>query len=197
MHVNGVIWGAFWAVFIGIGYFIAPRLSGVRVWGERWSRGLLWVRNLNLAAAVVLLGLGWNRGWEAGEFPLVNVVVTFLALLFLTLQFLMTIKQRRDRPLYVSLSYLIAAFVWTDVNLVLLMLGPSHIPGINNAAWHGLFVHYVVGLCITPAGYVLIYYFLPASVKNPIYSHKLSLIGFRSEERRVGKECRSRWSPYH
>ena len=24
-----------------------------------------------------------------------------------------------------------------------------------------------------------------------------SLIGMRSEERRVGKECRSRWSPYH
>src|SRR5271166_5564080 len=23
------------------------------------------------------------------------------------------------------------------------------------------------------------------------------VIGFRSEERRVGKECRSRWSPYH
>src|SRR5258707_2575387 len=23
------------------------------------------------------------------------------------------------------------------------------------------------------------------------------LISFRSEERRVGKECRSRWSPYH
>ena len=24
-----------------------------------------------------------------------------------------------------------------------------------------------------------------------------SYLGFRSEERRVGKECRSRWSPYH
>ena len=23
------------------------------------------------------------------------------------------------------------------------------------------------------------------------------VIGIRSEERRVGKECRSRWSPYH
>src|SRR3712207_7830347 len=23
------------------------------------------------------------------------------------------------------------------------------------------------------------------------------MTGFRSEERRVGKECRSRWSPYH
>ena len=25
----------------------------------------------------------------------------------------------------------------------------------------------------------------------------ISWIAFRSEERRVGKECRSRWSPYH
>ena len=25
----------------------------------------------------------------------------------------------------------------------------------------------------------------------------LELVAFRSEERRVGKECRSRWSPYH
>ena len=27
--------------------------------------------------------------------------------------------------------------------------------------------------------------------------NKEVLIKFRSEERRVGKECRSRWSPYH
>ena len=26
---------------------------------------------------------------------------------------------------------------------------------------------------------------------------ELSTLGIRSEERRVGKECRSRWSPYH
>ena len=27
--------------------------------------------------------------------------------------------------------------------------------------------------------------------------HSLKNVGYRSEERRVGKECRSRWSPYH
>ena len=27
--------------------------------------------------------------------------------------------------------------------------------------------------------------------------HKMSMVFQRSEERRVGKECRSRWSPYH
>ena len=27
--------------------------------------------------------------------------------------------------------------------------------------------------------------------------HVSPYVGWRSEERRVGKECRSRWSPYH
>src|SRR5690554_1735269 len=33
----------------------------------------------------------------------------------------------------------------------------------------------------------------------PFYLHPVIIvaIGLRSEERRVGKECRSRWSPYH
>ena len=29
------------------------------------------------------------------------------------------------------------------------------------------------------------------------YEHTLGVMFTRSEERRVGKECRSRWSPYH
>src|SRR2546429_9554439 len=29
------------------------------------------------------------------------------------------------------------------------------------------------------------------------YALHMRIVGFRSEERRVGKECRSRWSPYH
>ena len=35
--------------------------------------------------------------------------------------------------------------------------------------------------------------------KVPVFEVKISknIVLFRSEERRVGKECRSRWSPYH
>ena len=33
--------------------------------------------------------------------------------------------------------------------------------------------------------------------KNPKASRRKEIIKIRSEERRVGKECRSRWSPYH
>ena len=31
----------------------------------------------------------------------------------------------------------------------------------------------------------------------PVASLAENVDGLRSEERRVGKECRSRWSPYH
>ena len=33
-------------------------------------------------------------------------------------------------------------------------------------------------------------------IMDGVFVPNISL-GFRSEERRVGKECRSRWSPYH
>ena len=43
---------------------------------------------------------------------------------------------------------------------------------------------------------------LPVAIReqswvNPYSTLKFSAYDVRSEERRVGKECRSRWSPYH
>ena len=41
----------------------------------------------------------------------------------------------------------------------------------------------------------------PVSLKKPerhaFYGKAMAVVQKRSEERRVGKECRSRWSPYH
>ncbi len=181
IHVNGVIFGTFSTLFIGLCYYILPRLAGIRVYKERWGYGFLWLWNLTLVAGFVSLAMGHNQGLEAAEFPLLIDIVLWVALLGITVQFLVTVARRQEPRIYVSLWYLVAAFVWTDINWVLgNFIIPYSIPGINNAALHGLYIHYVVGLWITPAGYVLIYYFLPASVQNPIYSHKLSLIGFWS-----------------
>ena len=37
----------------------------------------------------------------------------------------------------------------------------------------------------------------PAPLRAPLWGGLCAAAGTRSEERRVGKECRSRWSPYH
>jgi cytochrome c oxidase cbb3-type subunit 1 len=181
IHVNGVIFGAFSTLFIGLCYYIVPRLSRVPVVWAGLGPVVAWVWNINLAAGLLSLALGYNQGLEAGEFPLLIDTIIFIVIGVATAQFIVTIARRVEPQLYVSLWYLIAAFVWTVLNLILgSFILPYTISGINSAAWHGLFIHYIVGLWITPAGYVLIYYFLPASVQNPIYSHKLSLVGFWS-----------------
>ena len=36
-----------------------------------------------------------------------------------------------------------------------------------------------------------------SSYINKVLKEHIQKFTFRSEERRVGKECRSRWSPYH
>ena len=181
VHVNGVIFGAFSALFIGECYYLVPRLCGVRVpWGQ-WGVPLAWVWNLSLAAALVSLVFGTNHGLEAGELPLFAEIPLFAVVAIATAQFLITISRRLEPPLYVALWYLIGAFVWTTMNLVLgSVILPYTIAGINSAAFHGLYIHYIVGLWITPAGYVLIYYYLPVSARNPLFSHKLSLVGFWS-----------------
>ena len=45
------------------------------------------------------------------------------------------------------------------------------------------------------AASVALYWSLPAEVDTHAFVEKWAVR--RSEERRVGKECRSRWSPYH
>jgi cytochrome c oxidase cbb3-type subunit 1 len=181
MHVNGVIFGAFSTLFMGLCYYIVPRLCGIRVWQEKLGYWLAWTWNLGLVLGMILLALGYSQGLEAGEMPLIADIIFFICMTLATIQFLVTISKRTEPQLYVSMWYLIAAFVWTTLNLVFgSFILPYSLWGVNSAAFHGLYIHYIVGLWITPAGYVIIYYFLPASVKNPIYSHKLSLIGFWS-----------------
>ena len=181
MHVNGVIFGAFSTLFIGLCYYLVPRLTGVKIWQAQVGYLLGWVWNLTLVAAMLSMALGYNQGLEAGEFPLFADTLFFVVITIATIQFTITVAKRLEPQMFVSLWYLIAAFVWTVLNMILgSFILPYGISGINSAAFHGLYIHYIVGLWITPAGYVIIYYFLPASVKNPIYSHKLSMIGFWS-----------------
>ena len=55
--------------------------------------------------------------------------------------------------------------------------------------WNGKEVLFPINLSFTLYGKT------PVDFKIPASDYKI--VTYRSEERRVGKECRSRWSPYH
>jgi cytochrome c oxidase cbb3-type subunit 1 len=181
IHVNGVIFGSFSTVFLGLLYYIVPRLCGVRMYKEEWGWWLLHAWNLFLVLGTVSLMAGYNMGLEAGEFEWPLNLLRFAILGLITVQVLGTVFRRTEQRFYVAMWYTTAALIWTVMNLILgnvVLAYVEDIAGVNSAAMHGLYIHYIVGLWITPAGLALIYYFLPLSAKNALYSHKLSLLGF-------------------
>jgi cytochrome c oxidase cbb3-type subunit 1 len=177
----GVVFGAFSTTIFGLTYYIVPKLCGVRMYKESWGIPIFWMWNAALAVGLVCLAMGYNSGIEAGEFPLWVSIPVEIVLTLITIQVVMTIVQRKEPRIYVALWYLTAAYIWTVFNYAFgHFILPYSMPGVNNAAMHGLYIHYVVGLWITPAGLAVIYYFLPLAAQRPLYSHKLSLIGFWS-----------------
>lgn len=180
LHVNGVIFGAFSTTVLGLVYYLVPRLCGRRMAKEAWGWMFLWGWNIFLVAGSVSLLMGYNLGFEADEFQWPFNILRWLILTGIGGQVLVTIFRREEQGFYVALWYMLAALVWTVMNLVLGNVILPYVPmsGISNTALHGLYIHYVVGLWITPAGLALMYYFLPLAVKAPLFSHRLSLLGF-------------------
>src|SRR4029434_2555115 len=119
VHVNGVIFGAFSTLFIGLCYYLVPRISGVRVIWPQLGVPLAWIWSVAVLVGLVSLLFGANDGLEAGEFPLYVKVPFFIVTPPATAQFLITISRRLEPAIYVANWYLIAAFVWTTLNLVL------------------------------------------------------------------------------
>src|SRR3989449_7824923 len=87
--------------------------------------------------------------------------------------------------------------VWRDTRLIVLVAQTA-------AVYAAILIPFKVGIPIIP-GFVELrpanavpivasLLFGPAAAWGAAFGN---LIGDRSEERRVGKECRSRWSPYH
>jgi len=181
VHTNGVIFGLFSSLGFGLMYYMVPKITGVRMYREEWGYPLLWLWNLAVGAGALSLLAGYSKGIEVAEFPVAVGGLMWVVVSAVTVQVLMTIARRKEKALYVSLWYLIAALVWTSVNLILgNFILPYRMAGVNNVALHGLYIHYTVGLWITPVGLAVIYYFLPAASQSPLYSHRLGLLGFWS-----------------
>jgi len=181
IHVNGAILGSFSTSFFGLAFYLLPKLTGIRMVGEKMGYWALLLWNIGIVLGSYSLAAGFQKGIELGDYALWADLPLFIAFFILTYMVLGTILKRKEKLLYVSLYYAVAAMVWTAINFPLVnILLPYKAPGVNNAALHGLYSHYIEGLWMTPAALALIYFFLPLAAKNPLNSHKLALVGFWS-----------------
>src|SRR5256885_1535634 len=92
-----------------------------------------------------------------------------------------------------AVSFLFLGHVFTanmTGNVVLLAFASTGVPEVSVARSLTALCAFLVGAAV--GGRIL----ADAGAQSQIRS-AISAFGLRSEERRVGKECRSRWSPYH
>jgi cytochrome c oxidase cbb3-type subunit 1 len=186
VHVSQVTLLWLLSANVGLMLYFVPRLCGISLWSPTlalWG-GALWWFTLILGSHSFPWGTNW--GWEYAELPMWIswIPIKFLfavSWMILVINFFMTIANRRFEKLYVSLWYSMGTLIWTTFTLLVGNFAINWLPeGISrvNASW--FYVHNLVGLVYTPMGLAIAYYFLPKLANTPIYSHRLSMIGFWS-----------------
>lgn len=186
VHVGHV--ALLWLLSVGVGfmYFFVPRLCGVRLWSDKMAyvcTGVWWT---SLVIAVYSYPFGTNFGWEYAEIPnwvsWIPVKPLFvLAWVLVVINIFATIFARKYKQMYVSLWYTMGTLIWTTFIYLAGSYAVMWVPeGISRVNISWFYVHNLVGLIFTPMGLAAAYYFLPKLTNTPIYSHRLSMIGFWS-----------------
>lgn len=171
---------------IGLIYYFVPRLCGVSLWSPKLayvSAGLWW---FSLIIGVNSYPAGTNFGWEYAELPnwvsiVPTKIFTTIAWGMVVVNVFMTIAIRKYEKMYVSLWYVMGTMIWTTFTFITGSYGVNWVPeGISRVNVSFFYIHNLVGLIYTPMGLAAAYYFLPKLANTPIYSHRLSMIGFWS-----------------
>jgi cytochrome c oxidase cbb3-type subunit 1 len=180
LHVNGMLFGWLLAADMGLVYYIVPRLCGVKLWSEKLgvATGILW--NVIILSAVVALPMGFNKGWEYAELPTPISILVVVAWVMFGINIFATIASRKYEQMYVSLWYIMGTILWTAFVYLTGNFAVLVTTGVNQANLNWMYIHNAVGLIFTPVGLALAYYFIPRASTTPLYSHKLSMVGFWS-----------------
>jgi cytochrome c oxidase cbb3-type subunit 1 len=178
VHTNAIAYGFIANAFLGALHWAVPRLT-LRPVGSRalsYFIFIAWQVVVLSTAAGILLGQA--QGIEWGETPKWIDPLALAGLALVAVNFMTPIAKTKG-PLYVTLWYFMAAFVWTFLTYAMGNFMPEYfVAGSSGGAVAGLFIHDLVGLFVTPLAWGLMYYFVPILMKKPIWSHGLSLVGF-------------------
>ena len=178
VHTNAIAYGFLANAFLGALHWAVPRLTLKPVQSRALSFFIYVAWQAVVLSTAVGILLGQAQGVEWGETPVWIDPVALLGLLLVAVNFMAPITRAKG-PLYVTLWYFMAAFIWTFLTYAMGNFIPEYVAaGTSGGAVAGLFIHDLVGLFVTPLGWGLMYYFVPVILRKPIWSHGLSLVGF-------------------
>ncbi len=186
LHTNAAIF-AFTGngIFAGV-YHSTQRLCKTRMFSEGLSKLHFWGWNMIIVAAAITLPLGFSQAKEYAEleWPL-DIGITLIWVVF-AINFFMTLKQRREKHIYVALWFYISTIITVAVLHIVnsieipvsLMQSYPVYAGVQDALVQWWYGHNAVAFFLTTPFLGLMYYYLPKMINRPIYSYRLSIIHF-------------------
>ncbi len=178
LHVNGVLFGWLLAADMGLCFYVVPKLCGTRLFSEKLGLATVILFDLVVLGAVGTTLGGITQGMEYAELPFVLDIGVVVVWVMFGFNIFATIATRKHEKIYVSLWYIMGAVIWTAFVYISGNLTTHLVAGINQANINWFYVHNAVGLIFTPIGVALAYYFIPKASGSPLYSHRLSMVGF-------------------
>ena len=178
IHTNAIAYGFLANAFLGILHWAVPRLTLRPVLTGGSPTPSSPPGRSSCSRRPSASSSARRRGWSGARPRSGSTRSPCSGLLLVAINFVAPIA-RTNGPMYVSLWYFLAAFVWTFLTYAMGNFIPQYfVSGTSAGAVGGLFIHDLVGLFVTPLGWGMVYYFVPIMLKKPIWSHGLSLVGF-------------------
>ncbi|MGB8955669.1 MAG: cbb3-type cytochrome c oxidase subunit I [Tumebacillaceae bacterium] len=179
VHTNSALIGWLTLALLGIVHYGVPVLCKTKLWSEGLSKFVAIAWNVNYFFGAFALLRGKTTAVEYAELPILYDAIIVILVLLIFLNLFMTVKNRKERVLYVSLWYWLASVLNLAIVYVIGNI-PAEWIGAGSAqmGFYYFYLHNIIGLWFTVVGVGTIYYLLPKLTQRPIYSHKLSLIGF-------------------
>ncbi len=186
LHTNAAIFAfAGNAIFAGI-YHSTQRLCKTRMYSDTLSKIHFWGWQAIIVGAAITLPLGFSQSKEYAEleWPL-DIAIALVWVLF-ALNFFMTLKNRREKHMYVAIWFYIATIITVAVlhifNSIEIPVGylqsyPVY-AGIQDALVQWWYGHNAVAFFLTTPFLGLMYYYIPKAANRPVYSYRLSIIHF-------------------
>jgi len=180
MHTNINLFGWLLQADMGLLLYILPRILHTKLYSEKLgvAAGLLY--NVAVFGGYAAILLGHVKNVEYGEIPPPFDYMIAICWVLFGINIIGTIATRKVKYLYVTVWYTLGSVIWTTFVYITgnMISQLPMISGINQANLIWFYVHNAVGLIFTPLGVAIAYYMIPKSLDTPIYSHKLSMVGF-------------------
>ena len=188
IHTTCVVFGFGGNALIATSFYVVQRTSKARLAGKTMPWMIMLYYNLFVTLAVTGYPLGITQSREYAEPEWYADLILLIIWVAYLVTYLCTLARRAEPHIYVANWYYLAFIVViamlhivNNLAVPVSLASPqsySLFAGVQDAMTQWWYGHNAVGFLLTAGFLGMLYYFLPKAAGRPVYSYRMSIVGF-------------------